>query len=378
MENQGMDRRSFLKMAAATGVMVSATSVLPKFSWAGVKPVRLEKCMQMSPEEMAESSKLVIDSWDYIIQIAQTIKDDAIRTTVKEILQNPAPTFMTPLMEETNKKEAYASQKSQGFIEEEVTFEKFLPFINDPAKAPHPFIAGPGSGYTSHHSYPGGLVSHTALNTAMSLSLYSNYESIYGCSLNRDIVIASQVLHDLHKPWVFQWQADGRSRRELQLAGTGEHHTYGVAESIYRGLPVELCVAQACAHNHPGWAKDESGPVNWLTSAAGLVGKDPVAAGLLAPDGKTLPLPRRMENFVCHLGDHDWVLSVPAAKWLIPVIEDIATQEYGMSKHDLQGKKFNQFRNYLFSQSSIMNLYQLYASRGQAELTSYVTSMVTT
>jgi hypothetical protein len=280
-------------------------------------------------------------------------------------------------MDDSIRQEVYAEQKSQGFIGEDTPFESFMPDTSDPDKSPHPFTAGPGSGYFSHHSYPGGLVSHTALNTVMSLGLYDNYETVYGSRLNRDIVIASQVLHDLHKPWVFQWQSDGQSRTEMKLAGTGEHHTYGVAESITRGLPAELCVAQACAHNHPGWEKDESGPVNWLKSAAILTGKDPVAAGLLAPGGKTLPLPRKMENFVCHLGDHDWVLSVPAAKWLIPEMEDIAIREYGMSKQDLKGKKFNQLRNYVFAQSSIMNLYHIYSSKGKHELTSYVTSIVT-
>ena len=37
--------------------------------------------------------------------------------------------------------------------------------------------------------------------------------------------------------------------------------------------------------------------------------------GLLEKDGKTLPMPRRIEGFVTHLADHDWVISVPAAQW---------------------------------------------------------------
>jgi hypothetical protein len=211
----------------------------------------------------------------------------------------------------------------------------------------------------------------------MSLALYENYQSIYGFTLDRDVVIASQILHDLHKPWVFQWQANGESRTEAKLAGTGEHHPYSVAESIARGLPPKSCIAQACAHNHPGWAKDESGPVNWLKTAAILTGKDPVAAGLLAPGARTLPMPRHMEAFVCHLGDHDWVLSVPAAKWLIPVMEEIAVEKYGMAKEDLKTRKFNQLRNYVFAQSSVMNLYQLYSTRGKEALAYTVLATVT-
>ena len=54
--------------------------------------------------------------------------------------------------------------------------------------------------------------------------------------LDRDVVLASQLLHDLHKPWVFQWQADGTCRKEEPLAATGEHHVLSIAESLRRGL----------------------------------------------------------------------------------------------------------------------------------------------
>jgi hypothetical protein len=257
-----------------------------------------------------------------------------------------------------------------------VPFKSFLPATTNPYRSPYPFIAGPGSGYQSHHSYPGGLVTHTALNTVVSLSIYEGYKRIYDYALDRDTVIASQVLHDLHKPWVFQWAEDGESRTELKIGATGEHHPLSVAESMVRGLPAEVCVAQACAHNHPGWANDEAGPVKWITAACHILGKDPVAAGMLAPDSKTLPLPRRMENFVCHLGDHDWVLSVPVAKWIIPVMEKIARAKYNMSTADLKTKKFKQLRNYVFSQASIMSLYEIYSTRGEKALTHTVLSMV--
>ena len=66
---------------------------------------------------------------------------------------------------------------------------------------------------------------------------------MFGLKLDRDVVLASQLLHDLHKPWVFQWQADGTCRKEEPLAATGEHHVLSIAESLRRGLSPELCVA---------------------------------------------------------------------------------------------------------------------------------------
>jgi hypothetical protein len=371
-----LNRRDFFRIGMAAGAAFAVSSTIPIFSMAGVRKTTLNECMEMSPEQMARSSKMVMDSWQYILDTVKMIENHQIRSAVQGILDNPAPTLMIGLTDEKNKRQVYEKMKAKAFVPD-VPFESFLPAAKNPNKSPHPFIAGPGSGYSSHHSYPGGLVTHTAMNLIVSLSIYEGYQTIYGYSLNRDVVIASQVLHDLHKPWVFQWGENGESRTERKLAGTGEHHSLGVAESIHRGLPADVCVAQACAHNHPGWKEDEAGPVNWITAACITLDRDPVAANMLASDGKTLPLPRRIENFVCHLGDHDWVLSVPAAEWLIPVMKQIAVDKYKMAENDLNGKRFNQFRNYVFSQASIMYLYETFSRKGETALEKEVMSIVT-
>ena len=375
MRKQHVSRRDFLKLGMVATAGVAAASAFPKFTMAQVKTVSLPECLGMSPEEMAKNSRVVMDSWRYILDTVATIQDPDIRSAVQGILRNPAPTLMAELMDRANREEVYQELLSEGLIKD-ISFDKFLPQTSNPYRSPHPFIAAPGSGYSSHHSYPGGLVSHTALNTMVSLSIYEGYKQVYGYALDRDVVIASQVLHDLHKPWVFQWGPSGESRTELKIGATGEHHPLSVAESMTRGLPPEVCVAQACAHNHPGWPKDEEGPVKWITAACVITGKDPVKGDFLARDRKTLPLPRRMENFVCHLGDHDWVLTVPAAKWIIPLMEEIAVEKYGMAQTDLKAKKFNHFRNYVFSQASIMSLYEIYSARGKNALTYTVLSIV--
>ncbi|WP_176629272.1 hypothetical protein [Desulfolutivibrio sulfodismutans] len=181
-------------------------------------------------------------------------------------------------------------------------------------------------------------------------------------------VVASQMLHDLHKPWVFAWGEAGESRPEKPLAGTGEHHPLSVAES--------MVVAQACAHNHPGSPKDEAEVVGWIKAAAILAGIDPVAKGFLATGGETLPEPRRMEGFVCHLGYHDWVLSVPSAKWTIPVLAELARERYGMSEADLAGRPFNAFRNYVSSQTTAMRLYAAYSTKGKAGVAALAEELV--
>ena len=368
-------RRDFLKLGLAAGAAMAVAAALPRFSLAAVAPKKMDEIMSMSPTQMAQASKLVTGSMKYLEDTVKTIKDAQVRQAVQEIMANPAPTLMGPLMNEADRKKVYDELSAKGLIKD-VPFDKFLPAAKSPAESPEPFIAGPGSGYQSHHSYPGGLITHTAANLVISLAIHDTYSRIYGYELDRDAVIASQALHDLHKPWVFQWGADGESRTELPLAGTGEHHTLGVAESFKRGLPAHIVVAQACAHNHPGFDNDEKGPVNWLTAASVLLGVDPAEKGLLAKDGKTLPQPRLMENFVCHLGDHDWILTVPAAKWTIPVMAKIAQKEYGLSEADLKAKPFKQLRNYVFSQATIMTLYHELTIGGEEALTKTVKSIV--
>jgi hypothetical protein len=362
MTTDSLNRRDFLKLGALAGVAAMAA---PAKALASTTRCTLDQCLEMTPAAMAEASAPVSAAWANIQATAMDIRNPAIRTAVREILDNPAPT-VTKGMSGSDKKAIYRDLTGQGLLKD-VAEKDFLPPVSDSAKAPQPFYSAPGSGYGSHHAYPGGLATHTDLNVRVSIGLHDGYSSVYNYLLDRDVVIAAQLLHDLHKPWVFQWGADGASRGELKLAGTGEHHPLGVAESIVRGLPAEVCVAQACAHNHPRTEADEAQVVGWIKAASIIAGVDPVKRGLLAKGGKTLPLPRRQEGFVTHLGDHDWVLTVPALQWVLPVVEKAAVNEYGMSRGDLKKKPFNQFRNYVFSQVSAMSLYEIYAAKGEQE-----------
>ena len=320
MQRSELDRRDFLKLGLLAGTVTLMAGVMPGFSLADAKKITLDECLEMTPEQMARNSKAVMDSWEYLQTTAVTISDLRVRGIVLDILNNPAPTLVAPIRSGDTKQAIWDELKAKALLDG-VPPEEFLPPVQDPGKSPQPFFSAPGSGYFSHHAYPGGVVTHTALNVRVSLALYEGYRETYGIELNRDVIVASQMLHDLHKAWVFQWGNDGASRSELTLAGTGEHHCLSIAESIYRGLPPEICVAQACAHNHPGTQKDEADPVNWIKAASILAGVNPVEKGFLDKGGDTLPLPRRVENFVCHLGDHDYVVTVPAVKWLLPEIQ---------------------------------------------------------
>ncbi len=366
-----IERRELLKLGALAGAAAVA-GVYPSRAQASFSTTTVAQLREMSPVRMAEASGTVMSAWESVQAHAAEIRNPALRKAVASILANPAPTLMQRIGS-SEKKEIYKELMAKGYLKD-VREADFLPHTVDASRASQPFYAAPGSGYGSHHAYPGGLATHTDLNVRVSKALADGYSSVYGYALDRDVVIASQLLHDLHKPWVFQWHKDAESRTELKLAGTGEHHPLGVAESIARGLPADVCVAQACAHNHPRTPEDEAQVVGWLQAASIICGVDPVRYGLLESDGKTLPLPRRQEGFVCHLGDHDWVLTVPAAQWSIPVILRIAERDYGIRKDDAAG--MNSFRNYVFSQMSIMAMYETYAAKGEPEVARLVHSMV--
>ena len=211
-----------------------------------------------------------------------------------------------------------------------------------------------------------------SLNVVSAESLVAAYNNIDGLKLDFDHAVGGEILHDLHKPWVFQWEADNACRKEEALAGTGEHHVLSIAESIKRGLPAEFVVAQACAHEHPGSASGEAQVVGWLRAAAIIAGVDPVKAGLIAADGKTLPLPRRIEGWVVHLADHDWVISVPACQWVVKALRNLAEKKWGVRDE----KTFNALRNYVLCNLTAMRLYGILSAQGEEAFAADVARVV--
>lgn len=378
--DKDMSRRAFLRLSACAAGAAALTQV-PGLAFGAGAPqaaaaVALEECLQLSPLAMAEKSAAGQAGYRFLLAAADEIADRSLRAAVDGILRSPAPTLMARYRGEEEREALRQALVSAGLLNAAVTAEQLLPPLAAPDQAPQPFAAAPGSGYASHHAYPGGLAVHTALNVQSSLGLYKGYFDTYGFKLNRDTVLAAQLLHDLAKPWVFQWREDAASLPEYTIAGTGAHHILGIAESIHRGLPAEVVVAQASAHDNAGTPADEARLVGYIKAAAIIAGQDPVAAGLLAPGAATVALPRRIEAFVTYLGDHDWVISVPAAKWVIGLLEVLAVADYGLKAADLKAGRFNTFRNYVFSQATMIGLYQTYASGGQESLRAAVRTIV--
>lgn len=359
-KNTTCNRRGFLQLSAGAIAGIALMS-MPKLSFAApitVTTTNLHNC-PVDPLTVANSSEIVRNSYKKIIDLSKSIQNNTLRQKVVGIIENPVPSFMEQYRSDSRIKDVYQRLLNENLVDPaKLTWQELFPKCTSTNQAPQPFISAPGSGYGSHHSYPGGLVTHTATNLLIADAICTTYTNVYGYSVDRDTVIAGEALHDLAKPWVFQWNADGSSFKELPIAGTGSHHVLSIAESIYRGLPADTIVAQACAHSHPGSAKEEASVVAWIKAGAIIAGKNPLALGLLNNDGTGLPAPHQQAGYIVHLADHDFVLSVPAAQKSIAALQKIAKENYGMSEHDLTTLNFNKFRNYLGAQLSFMRINQ--------------------
>ncbi|MEM2394587.1 MAG: HD domain-containing protein, partial [Candidatus Bathyarchaeia archaeon] len=98
--------------------------------------------------------------------LTRKISDENIRRKVVELLENP--------VFEINGK-VYSG----------------LPLDSSPA------------GLSHHHCYPGGYIEHVVSTANIALALCDSVEKIYHGKVNRDLVIAGVLLHDLFKPLTY-------------------------------------------------------------------------------------------------------------------------------------------------------------------------------
>lgn len=362
--NDKFSRRKFLQMTAGAAIGAAMLN-MPGMSFAAGAKVKAASYNNLPDAvTLAANSELVQLSYQKIKDAVKTIQDPSLARMTMDIVNNPVPTFMNNYQLPGSKRTVYNKLVAAGLLDSSKTsLENFMPPYN--GSLPQPFYSAPGSGYASHHAYPGGLATHTAANLQISEGIYNTYTGLFNSDISHDIVIAAQALHDLAKPLVFQWNKDQSSLTEYQIAGTGAHHIFSIAEVIYRGFPVEEIVAQSCAHTIPS-GKDEQVVVGYLKAAAIIAGKDAEKLGLVTSKG-TIPTPHKQEGYITSLGDHDFVLSGPACQKSVAILKEIAAKDYGMSKADLEGEHFNRFRNYIGAQYSMMYIDSLASTKNGME-----------
>ncbi len=103
------------------------------------------------------------------------------------------------------------------------------------------------AGLSHHHSYPGGYIEHVVATSEIALTLCDVVEKIYRGKVNRDLVLAGVVLHDISKPLTYVEREDGTFGMS-PLAERMDHLTLIVSEMVRRGLPLHL-IHIVCAHH---------------------------------------------------------------------------------------------------------------------------------
>ena len=146
--------------------------------------------------------------------LAEQISDEKLRRKVIGLLRNP--TFVIN------------GKKHEG-----------LPFDISPA------------GRSNHHAYPGGYIEHVASTANIALAMCDSVEKTYRGKVDRDLVLAGVLLHDVFKPITYAINENG-GYDSTSLGDYLDHLSIATAELIRRGFPLEIVHVVAPHHGSYG------------------------------------------------------------------------------------------------------------------------------
>ena len=392
-----------------------------------------------SAQTLAESSALATSALAFIKSEIAHIRDPAIRAATEDAVFNAETCIRSRAGLDAAKKQAIVDRLiTEGLIDETEAgripgglLAGVFPGVRDDGtacpKLPMPYIASPGSVFGGHHSEPGGLAMHVAVNLTSAINLADTYRKVYGTLdaggmpvlrgggaqtadadlvIDQDLVIGTPVWHDWAKTIVFQWNADGSEYIEMNFGGNGKtdawgaagntktssHHMIGIAESMARGMPAPFVITQASAHGAPN-AGNEFSVVNWLRAAAIMAGQDPIERGYLAKDatGRLRLAPVRQlgsvniqasapmqsnllyEYVLQNLSDADYTFTGPAVVQSEIFLRTLAPK-FGYDPAD--ATRYNtQYRNVVLAHLSAERVQILYANGGIGRVEQEVTKL---
>lgn len=240
------------------------------------------------------------------------LRDPAVRRETRAALLDPGDCIRSRIgFGDAEQARIVAVLRARGWLDPALPPDRvrnglFPPLMDADGPCPHagvPALAAPGGNSGSHHSWPGGLAVHVAVNLRSGLALADGYRAVEGAAIDRDALAGAILWHDWAKSLVLRWQPDGTTAPELQVAGTGAHHILGLAEAMRRGMPPGQIVAQACAHAAPlgaGLARVQG----WVDAAAAI-------ARMEAAPYRVTATPACL---ISHLSDQNWILSDEAVE----------------------------------------------------------------
>ncbi|MBS7633783.1 HDIG domain-containing protein, partial [Candidatus Bathyarchaeota archaeon] len=107
------------------------------------------------------------------------------------------------------------------------------------------------AGLSHHHSYLGGFTEHVVSAGTIALAMCDCVEEVYGGVVNRDLVVAGILLHDVFKPLTYKVDEDGYYS-STRLADYLDHSSLIVSELVRRDFPLELVHIVAAHHGGYG------------------------------------------------------------------------------------------------------------------------------
>ncbi len=163
---------------------------------------------------------------DTLLRFAEEIKDPPLREKVTSMLREPRLTL----------------------IEGD---SKSVTFTTSPASK------------RRHHSYENGLIVHTVSTTRLALALAQVMEEVYNVRVDRDVVLAASLLHDLYKYATYSSIFPGKYSRS-KLGERLDHLSLIIGELYVRKFPIDVIHAVASHHG-------EGSPIEPRTIEALLV-----------------------------------------------------------------------------------------------------------
>lgn len=103
------------------------------------------------------------------------------------------------------------------------------------------------AGSRVHHPYSGGLLDHTIAVARLAKTLCEIVEQVYGCEVDRDLVLAGALIHDAMKRYVYTPDEKG-GFAPSPLGERIDHLTLLVAEMYRLGYPLDLIHVVASHH----------------------------------------------------------------------------------------------------------------------------------
>jgi 7,8-dihydroneopterin 2',3'-cyclic phosphate phosphodiesterase len=107
------------------------------------------------------------------------------------------------------------------------------------------------AGLSHHHCYPGGYIEHIVSTAKIALTMCDSVEQVYHGKVNRDVVMAGVLLHDIFKPSTYTINENG-SYSSSNLADYMDHLSIVISELVRRGFPLEVIHVVAAHHGDYG------------------------------------------------------------------------------------------------------------------------------